>query len=272
MPIGFSDTLGPIARSIRDIKLLDSLCALDKPENRPGNVDLKDVRFGYQKEWFLQNLHPWVESNFDQTLARLRAAGAQIVEVAGIPAGDLHQLTIEILLADIPATMAHYFNRHGVVDRSVFELMQSMNVESIKNSWQPAVNDGATGEAYFELVGKLTKFRDTSQAVFDEHRIDALLYPTSKVPNTPNDGPESVTIEGPLGQTLSETAIGENMFFAPSTRRPSLAMFSGMDDDGLPLSVTFDARSGDDRRLLDIAEALERVLPALEEPESIRKS
>lgn len=59
------------------------------------------------------------------------------------------------------------------------------------------------------------------------------------------------------------------MFFAPSMKAPSMTMFSGMDPDGLPLSVTFDAASGADRRLIDIAEALEKALPPLEEPESI---
>lgn len=270
MPIGFSDTLGPIARSIRDIKLLDSLCATDKPENRPGSVDPKDIRIGYQKGWFLQNLHPWVESNFEATLKRLSRAGAQIVEITGVPARELHELVIGILLADMPTTIAHYFNRHGVFDRSAFELMNSMNIESIKNAWLPAVNQAASGEAYFELVANLTQLRSMSQAAFEEHKIDALVYPTAKVPNTPNDGGETTTAKGPLGNTLSETAIGENMFFAPGTRRPSIAMYSGLDKDGLPLSVTFDGASGGDRKLLDIAEALEPVLPELEEPKSIR--
>ena len=214
-------------------------------------------------------MHPWVESNFDATLKRLSQAGAEIVEVAGLPASDLHQLAIGILLADMTTTIAHYFNRHSVFDHSAFELMHSLNIESIKNTWLPGVNSAATGEDYFELVANLRQLRSTSQTIFEQHDIDILVYPTSKVPNTPNDGGEVISAEGPLGNTLEEMAIGENMFFAPSTRRPSIAMYSGMDKDGLPLSVTFDGVTGGDRRLLDIAEALERVLPQLEEPKSI---
>ena len=269
MPIGFSDTLGPIARSIRDIKLLDSLCATDKPENLPGDVDLHDVRIGYQKEWFLENLHPWVESNFESTLQTLSQAGAEIVEVNGLPASDLHQLAIGILLADMPTTIAHYFNRHGVFDRSAFELMNTMHIEILKNTWLPGMNNAATGEDYFELVASLSQLRRKSQTVFEQSGIDCLVYPSSKVPNTPNDGGEVISAEGPLGNTLEEMAIGENMFFAPATKRPSISMYSGMDRDGLPLSVTFDGTMGNDRRLLDIAEAIERILPPLEEPNSI---
>ena len=47
------------------------------------------------------------------------------------------------------------------------------------------------------------------------------------------------------------------------------SMYSGMDKAGLPLSVTFDGYTGQDRKLLDMAEALERVLPPLAEPTAI---
>ena len=269
MPIGFSDTLGPIARSVRDIRFLDSLFAKDKPANAQGNVNLGDIRIGYQNEWFQDNLHPWVESNFETTLRTLSQAGAKIVEVSGLPASEMYQVVIAILLADMPTTISHYFNRHGIYDRSTFELMNSLNIEVFKNTWLPGMETAAIGEDYFDLVTKLKQFRSASKTVFEQHGLDCVVYPTSKVPNTPNDGGETISAEGPLGNTLEEMAIGENMFFAPGTRRPSISMFSGMDQAGLPLSVTFDGATGGDRRLLDIAEALERVLPQLEEPTSI---
>ncbi len=61
---------------------------------------------------------------------------------------------------------------------------------------------------------------------------------------------------GPLGEMLPEALIGANMLLAPAMRTPSISMYSGMDKAGLPLSVTFDGYSGQDRRLLDIAEDL----------------
>ncbi len=53
MPIGFSDTLGTITRSIADIKFLDSLCATDHPKHEPSEIDLSQLRIGYQKSGFL---------------------------------------------------------------------------------------------------------------------------------------------------------------------------------------------------------------------------
>lgn len=269
VPIGFSDTLGPIARTVADIKLLDSLCAVDHPANIAGEVDLKSVRIGYQNEGFLEDLHPWVQQNIEQTINALSNAGATLVEVSGLPATQSFDVAIPILLGEMPGTMAHYFNRHEVYDRSVFGLMNEMHMEALKQAWLPVVNDAPTGESYFVLVNQLMELRESSRKVMDDKQIDLIMYPTSKVPNTPNDGDAVVEAEGPLGETLSELSIGANMLYAPAMKTPAIAMFSGMDNAGLPLSLTFDGHSGQDRRLLDIAEALERVLPPLAEPNSV---
>ena len=269
MPIGFSDTLGPIARSVADIKLLDTLCAVDRPKNEPGRTDLKELRIGYQQAGFFAEVHPWVQENFDQTISTLSSAGASVVEVRGLPAAELYDLALDMIIADFPASVAHYFNRHQIYDRTAFELVHELHLEALKEAWLPGMNDAATGEAYFDLVMKLAEARKTYQKTMSENELDILMYPTSKVPNTPNDGGEVMESKGPLGETLPELLIGANMFFAPTMRTPSISMYSGMDKAGLPLSITFDGTSGQDRRLLDIAEAIERVLPPVAEPKSL---
>ena len=131
------------------------------------------------------------------------------------------------------------------------------------------MDNAPTGEPYFDLVAQLLEARKTYQKVMGDNDIDALMYPTTKVANTPNDGGDVMVSQGPLGEMLPETLIGANMVFAPAMRTPSIATYSGMDNAGVPLSVTFDGFNGQDRQLLDIAEAVEKVLPPLAEPESI---
>ncbi len=267
MPIGFSDTLGPIARSVADIKLLDSLCAVDRPENQPGQVKLRDLRVGYQQQGFFDDLHPWVQENVDQAMRTLSDAGATFVEIQGLPVKEMYDLLVVMSLADMPAKVAGYFNRHGVYDRSLFGLMNEMHMEGLKNAWLPGLTDPPTREAYFEMVAQLLDARSTYQKVMRDNDINVLFYASTKIPNMPNDG-DLMENTGPLGETLSELSIGANMLFAPAMKTPSISMYSGMDAAGLPLSVTFDGFSGDDRRLLDVAEAMEAVLPRLEEPQS----
>ena len=269
MPIGFSDTLGPIARSVADIKFLDTLCAVDHPENAAGRVNLKNVRVGYQREGFFDELHPWVQENAERSMSVLSAAGATLVEVKGLPFAETSAVAIQMLLADMPASMAHYFNRHRVYDRSAFGLMHELHMEGLKKAWLPGMNNAPTGEAYFELVEKLMVARDAYEKLMSDNNLDVLFYPTTKVPNTPNDGGNVMAGPGPLGEMLPELQIGANMLFAPAMRTPSISLYSGMDSAGLPLSVTFDGFSGEDRKLLDVAEAIENVMPRLAEPKSI---
>ena len=269
MPIGFSDTLGPIARSVADIKLLDTLCAVDHPENTASRVNLTNIRVGYQREGFFDELHSWVQENAERSMSVLSAAGATLVEVKGLPVAETSELTIQILLADIHESMAHYFNRHRVYDRSAFGLMHELHMDGLKKAWLPGMNSAPTGEAYFELVKKLMVARNAYEKVMGDNNLDVLFYPTTKVPNTPNDGGNVMAGPGPLGEVIPELQIGANMVFAPAMRTPSISLNSGMDTAGLPLSITFDGFSGEDRKLLDVAEAIEKVMPRLAEPKSI---
>lgn len=269
VPIGFSDTLGPIARKVADLRLLDTLLAIDSPSPEGPEFSLDEVRIGYQKADFLAGLHPWVEDNFEAVRELLSNAGATIVEVNGIEAQQIEEAALMLLLGEFPEAMARYFNRHGAGHLSGLGLMHAMDDNVIKRTWLPAVENAPTGEARLALGRKLLSLRAAAESIIANSRVDVLMYPTTKVPNTRNDGPEIMEQEGPLGRVLSERDIGANMLFAPAMKAPSIAMFSGMDPAGLPLSVTFDASSGADRRLLGIAEAVEKVLPPLVEPEAI---
>jgi len=269
VPIGFSDTLGPIARTVGDIRFLDSLFATDAPHPTAQALNVSDLTIGYQALDFLTDLHPWVQDNFNATMDLLSAAGVTFVELHGIESQKMYDLAIPVLLGEFPEMMARYFNRHGMFDRSAFGLLHELPDSAIKRSWvEPTVN-AATGEKRFLLIQQLLALRADATDIIKSSGVDVFMYPSSKVPNTLNDGPLVIEQVGPLGHTISELQIGSNMFFAPAMKTPSIAMFSGKDPAGLPLSVTLDAGSGADRRLLDIAEALEKVLPPLDEPEFI---
>jgi mandelamide amidase len=269
MPIGFSDTLGPIARSVSDIKLLDAISALDRPDNAPGKINLKQVRMGYQRQGFFDALHPWVQQNVDQSMRLLADAGVTLVPLDGLPFDQVSTLALQLLLADMPEAVARYFNRHGVYDRSAFGLMHELHMDGLKKIWLPGLNDAPAGEDYFERVKALMEGRADYTRVIRENRLDAVLYPTTKIPNSPNDGSGSMIAPDPLGGEMPEQQIGANMMFSPAMRSPSISLFSGMDPAGLPLGMTFDGLSGEDRKLLDLAEAVEQVLPALVEPDVV---
>ncbi len=269
IPICFADVLGPIARSVADIKLLDTISASDHPENRPSQVDLAQIRIGYQKDWFFADLHPWVEDNLEETMSALSAAGAELIEVDGMPAESCHQNIYLFAFSDLPGNIARYFSRHRVYDVSAFSLLHEFTTDSFKKLWLNGMKDSVSGEEYFKVVAVLMKDRETHGRIMAENEIDVFMYPTTKIPNMPSDGPDVMWAEGPLGKMLHESEMGGNMLFSPALRTPSLSMYSGMDKRGMPLGMTFDGYADQDRRLLDIAEAIEKVMPPVVEPESI---
>jgi mandelamide amidase len=268
MPIGFSDTLGPIARTVADLKLLDSLCALDMP-SADAEIDLKGVRIGYQQDGFLDDLHPWVADVVDDGLSRLSAAGARLVEIRGLDPAGSSGLALTMLLSEFPGAVARYLDRHRRNDLSAFALIRSLHMDSIKRTLMPLIEQSPTGEDFLDVAADLRAARAHYSKIMERNDLDALIYPTNKVPNTRNDGHQNTVQPDPLGGELTEEDIGNLMLFAPAMRTPSMALFAGLDPDGLPLAVTLDGHSGRDRRLLGIAEAAERVLPAVVEPESV---
>lgn len=269
IPICFADVLGPLARSVADIKLLDTISASDHPENRPTDVELSDIRIGYQKDWFFKDLHPWVEDNLEKTMSTLSSAGAKLIEVDGMPAESCHENVYLFAFSDLPGKVARYFDRHRVYDISAFSLMHEFTTDSFKKLWLNGIKDGISGEKYFKQVAVVMKDRDTHKQIMEENRIDIFMYPTTKIPNMPLDGPDVMWAEGPLGKMLHESEMGGNMLFSPALRTPSISLYSGMDKRGMPLGMTFDGFADEDRRLLEIAEAIEKVLPPIVEPESI---
>ena len=72
------DTAGPLARSVEDLALFDSVIA-GAPGELPG-LDLKGARIGVPRGHFYENLHPETARIAEAALGALAAAGAVLVE------------------------------------------------------------------------------------------------------------------------------------------------------------------------------------------------
>ena len=66
-----------------------------------------------------------------------------------------------MLAADFPTSVAHYFNRHRIYDRSGFELMRKLHMDGLKQPWLTSMNNAPRGEAYFDLVVQVAEARKT---------------------------------------------------------------------------------------------------------------
>jgi mandelamide amidase len=259
------DTAGPMALSVADLALLDSVIAGGAPVVP---ADLKRVRLGVAKG-FHANLDEDTRAATDAALAKLRSAGVTLVDVEMPALAELNgAVSFPVALYEIHDDLAAYLQKYraGVDIRQVAAGIASPDVKGTFDGLVlPRKLPAAQGvvdarPAYDDAMRKarpaLQKlYRDT----FKKHRLDALVFPT--VPRVALAAtPESSSIEN-FGLLIQNTDPGSNAGI------PGLQLPAGLGAaSGLPVGLELDGPAGSDRRLLAVGLALEGVLGRLPAP------
>lgn len=267
VPISHSrDTAGPMARSVADLRLLDSILAGRDvaPSTLP---NLSDIRIGVPRAHFFDALDRSVATGAEATLERLKSYGVTLV-YADIPdvevvhkAGNFPVLLYEAVV-DLNAYLAA--NETGLDFAAVVAEVGSPDVRQIL---EPLLGDGGIEESVYReaLTVHRPRLQEIYTTYFAEQQVDAVIYPTVPVLPVLIDQPQSGAMED------GDTVPGINLFDrntgpASNAGIPSLTMPSGVDENGLPLSFTLDAPVGEDDALLALGIALEAVEPATPGP------
>jgi mandelamide amidase len=259
------DTAGPMALSVADLALLDSVIAGGAPVVP---ADLKRVRLGVAKG-FHANLDEDTRAATDAALAKLRSAGVTLVDVEMPALAELNgAVSFPVALYEIHDDLAAYLQKYraGVDIRQVAAGIASPDVKGTFDGLVlPRKLPAAQGvvdarPAYDDAMRKarpaLQKlYRDT----FKKHRLDALVFPT--VPRVALAAtPESSSIEN-FGLLIQNTDPGSNAGI------PGLQLPAGLGAaSGLPVGLELDGPAGSDRRLLAVGLAVEGVLGRLPAP------
>jgi mandelamide amidase len=259
------DTAGPMAASVADLVLLDRVIA-GGAAIRP--ADLKRVRLGVVPA-FQENLDADTRAATDAALAKLREAGATLVEVEMPKLMELNgaigfPLALYEAHDDMVAYLAKY--RTGV---DMAQLVAGIASADVKGTFEtfvvprklPAPNGVVDAKPAYDNAMKVARpalqklYRDT----FATHRLDALVFPT--VPRVAlAAGPESSSPEN-FGALIQNTDPGSNAGV------PGLQLPSGIGAaSGLPIGLELDGPAGSDRRLLALGLAVEAVLGRIAAP------
>jgi Asp-tRNA(Asn)/Glu-tRNA(Gln) amidotransferase A subunit family amidase len=94
--------------------------------------------------------------------------------------------------------------------------------------------------------------------------VAAMVFPTTLVP-APLIG-EETTVEVRGRPLPFETVVARNIAPGSTAGLPGLVLPVGLTHGGLPVSIEFDAPAGEDRALLGLGLAVERVLGAVAAP------
>jgi mandelamide amidase len=257
------DTPGPMARSVADIALLDAVMAADA--RSLATLELGGIRLGVPRLCFYDGADAEVLARVEESLQLLRKAGVELVEAeveeldalnaaVGFPVA-LYELT-----QDLPAylrecgyelTMADVAAAAGSPD--VAEILAGQLGET-----------GVTRAAYEEALRVRPRLQAAFAGYFSKNRLDAMIFPTSILPARPIGEDATVELNGERVPTFA-TYI-RNSDPGSNAGIPGISIPVGLTGAGLPVGVELSARAGDDRRLIALAAAVERVLPPMPAP------
>ncbi len=278
------DTGGPMARSVYDVAIsLNVMTGVDPADDATkksaGEIEkdytvflkkgsLKGARIGVARDFTGKS--PETDRVFNEAVATLTKLGAVVVDVKYPEFYLQGRLGVSslVMASEFKAQIADYLKTTSKkYPKTLDDLVRLAN--------DPATKYRDPGKAYalkytasialdlddpIYLAAKnegLALATATVLALFKEHKLDAIVYPTATRPATPIAPPATFTA---VGATDSATNIANQTGF------PDLIVPAGMTNDGLPVAISFFGPAFSEGKLLGFGYDFEaatkaRVLP-----------
>jgi len=253
------DQVGPLARSVADIILFDSVVTGE--HSAVSAAPLKGVRIA-TSEYLMQGIDAECGRIVTAAIDRLKAAGAQIVPVE-LPASLRGAVDVELPLLrnELLPGLASFLAEEGT-GVTLDQLLSRAGA-----SLQGLLNDSRhplSKEEYRRQDRKQRQMKAEAIAFWRANRIDVLAFAPSLTPAFPQGDPATVQINGRPVPPF--TAIGRQVAIGSCASLSCLVLPAGMTAAGLPVGLEFDAQPGMDRKLLGIGLSLEKALGPIPAP------
>jgi len=268
------DQVGPFARTVEDAALALSVIGGHDPmdstsANRPAPSadvpipkDLKGLRVGLPREYFIGGIDPEIEASVRAAVDRLKALGAAVKDVS-LPHTKYAISTYYILApSEASANLARFDGiRYGYVDRSAKSLEEVYEFTR-GGGFGPEVKRRimlgtyALSSGYYDAYYSKAQRVRTLMAQDFKHafaEVDLIACPTTPTPPFKFDE----KTDDPVAMYLSD------VFTIPSNLagNASLSIPCGTAKSGLPLGLQLIADAFQEPRLLSAARALEAAKP-----------
>ena len=261
-PIAHSrDTVGPMARTVSDVALLDAVITGGAV---PAPASLRGVKLGVYRAYFFADLDPDTKAVTDAALDKLRQAGATVVDV-DMP--DLKKLndaaSFPVALYEAYDDLKAYLAKYQT-GKTVEQVAQQIASKDVKGTYDglvvPRKLPGPNNTVVDAAPIYAAAMRDARPALhqhfadtFSRNGLDALVAPTTAHVAVPQ-GPQASSLETFL-LFIRNTDPGSNAGI------PGLTIPAGLGPaTGLPVGLSLDGPRGSDARLLAIGMAIEQLL------------
>ncbi len=261
------DTVGPMARTVADVALLHS--AITGTASLPP-PDLRGVRIGVPRSPYWEEIDLDVARVAENSLVRLRAAGATLIDV---DAGGYYSLASEVygtlVMYGIKADLAHYLQRIGSSLRAQ-DVVASIASQDTKSLFERAQNMSFTAAQLHEVRNGLRqRIAGVYRDLFRSNGLSAIVFPTQPMtaPLINASGDTALDEIELNGRKVSEVLIFiRNTHVTCALGTPGLSIPAGLTAQGLPVGLEFDALAGHDSELLALGQAVEQAWPKVPGP------
>jgi aspartyl-tRNA(Asn)/glutamyl-tRNA(Gln) amidotransferase subunit A len=270
------DQIGPLTKNVEDAALLlNHLCGHDAHDSTSLNMeipdftaaigrDIKGMRVGLPKEYFIKGTHPGVSDSVQSAILRLESLGAVIEEIS-LPHTELGVATYYVLApAEASANLARFDGvRYGHRSDSAGDLMDHY-MSSRAEGFGPEVkrrillgtyvlSSGYYDAYYIRAQKARTLIRDDFTEAFK--KVDVIVSPTSPMP------------AHKLGELKDNplAAYLEDIFTIPVNLAglPGISVPCGhveVEGASLPVGLQIIGKSLDETAILQVAHAVEQSL------------
>jgi Asp-tRNA(Asn)/Glu-tRNA(Gln) amidotransferase A subunit family amidase len=255
------DIGGPIARTITDLAImLDATAGADAEDvsTRLGEgrvpksfrsalsaEGLRSKRIGVLRSLFgTAPEDQEVTAVINKSLDAIKRAGAEVVDVA-VPGLDDLLRDSSLINSEFKFDLADYLDRHADSPvKSLGEILERGLYHTALESTFRARNapEKRDTEDYRRAMIKRAAIRQAVLAVFEEHRLTAVLYPTLR--------------RKPA--RIGDAQGGTNCQLSAHSGLPALAVPAGFTDDGVPVGMDLLGSDFSDAELVSIGFALEQ--------------
>ncbi|SAK79486.1 indole acetimide hydrolase [Caballeronia fortuita] len=259
------DTVGPIARTVRDIAFLDAIITGDE-ELTVARKSKGRIRLIVPRTTFWKGLTSDVEAVANAALSKLEQIGAELIEVDLREYPDFFGDAVPtIAMYEFKTSLQGYLNANGY-DMTVADIVAQIGSPDVAEIAHSITGPGAVSEeSYRAALDERARLKAAYEKVVADHRADALVFPTTITTACPISTSGTMVLHGvsvPIFPTFTR-----NMEPGSNAGVPGITLPAGLTTEGLPVGLSLDAAPGTDRQLLATALEVEAVLGPLPPPE-----
>lgn len=255
------DVVGPMARSVEDLILVDAIVnGYDPAEIKP--LNLKGLRVGVPEYPLWQNLDAETAGVMEAALQKLVTAGAVSVKV-DLPLPNVHNLNLYvdffIVLHECRRDFSKYLEPYGLTLNDVARRIADPEIKAYFADILLNKNI-ETEKGYAEAMQTYRPLMVKSwERYFADNKVDFIISPTTILPARPlANGSQTVELNGKQEQVSS--AYLQNTGLSSNAGLAGISLPAGFTASGLPVGLEIDVLPGNDINLLRLALALENVI------------